>query len=122
MAVYHSIMKELSPNYHANAGRATADILTRKALAYLKTPTELDDQKRDFRDVVRDGQDLLVLLHESSRWLAQGESARPDPRLINVLRDVDQFAVSVLTRTEGSGIEAAQTELREHISGALRGI
>jgi hypothetical protein len=113
-------MRDLSPNYHANAGHAKAGMLTRKALAYLRAPTERADQKRDSRDVVRDGEDLLALLHGSSRWLTHGESARPDPNVINVLRDVDRFAVGVLTRTEGSGIQAAQTELREHISGALR--
>lgn len=122
VVLYDRVMTDLSPNYHANAGHAKADMLTRDALRYLIAPIEEDDQKRDFQSLIEKGKGALSSVRDASGLLRQGRDARPDPILIKTLEDIDQFATDVLVRTQGSGIQAAQAELRHHISGALRGV
>lgn len=113
-------MTGLTQNDYANRAYAKAGTLVNRIGKYLQSPTEASDINGPYSDLVENASRLSDALHSPIGLCVQGARATPTSKLIDLLMEVDQFTVEVITKINYRGFVADQVDLRQDISGACR--
>ncbi|UKF32453.1 hypothetical protein [Clavibacter phaseoli] len=113
-------MTGLTQNDYANRAYAKAGMLVNKIGKYLESPTEASDLNGPYSELIDSASRLSDALHSPIGLCVQGAQATPRSELIDLLIEVEQFAVEVITKIDYRGFEADRIDLGQDISGARR--